>query len=301
MNQYFQGQGIDEAWYKALEQLYNRPDFWSSPRGLDIKECINTTIAIKFPRRRLLTHPERNLSKRYLAGELAFYLTGSRKLKFISHYSKFWYKVSDDGRTVNSCYGYKLFKKRNQSGMTQYEYARQQLINDPQTRKAVMIIYTSENAKMNLRDNPCTMYLHFFIRKKQLMLYAYMRSNDIWFGVSYDIPFFTIVQEMMWIQLRASHPEKFNDLLLGPYFHNSGSLHLYKKDFAYAKHIVDHPEETDPTKESMQHITETSLKELSMFFHLEKQLRINGSLKKGFVVKDPFIYQLCMMLEGGQI
>jgi len=175
-----------------------------------------------------------------LAGELAFYFSGSRSLKFISHYSSFWNKISDDGKTVNSCYGYKLFVKRTK-GHSQFEYAREQLYNDGDTRKAVMIIYTPENTDDRTHDNPCTMYLHFFIRNQKLSLHAYMRSSDIWFGVSYDIPFFTVLQEFMLVHLKNTDSPGCDNLKLGSFYLHSGSLHLYDRNCKQAKRLVQEP------------------------------------------------------------
>ncbi len=290
MNNLFTGRGINEAYYKAIRTLYNSPDYKCEPRGLKIHEIIDATIYIKYPRYRILTYKHRNLSLRYLAGELAFYLSGSRSLKFISYYSKFWNKVSDDGRTVNSCYGYKLFKKRTK-GVTQFEYAREQLWNDTDTRKAVMIIYTSENTKIGSHDNPCTMYLQFFIRDGKLILHTYMRSSDIWFGVSYDIPFFTIIQEFMLVHLQGNN--HYPSLELGSYYHHAGSLHLYEHNFDQANQLIN--DSCDSLQyEEMAPVTFGTLRLLKEFLKFEKNYR-KGKICF-FNCDDPFINQLTSYL-----
>ena len=296
----FVGEGINEAYYKALETLVCRPRYTPSPRGMKINELIDTTIKINNPRRRIITYADRGLSLKYLAGELAFYFSGSRKLKFIAHYSKFWNQVSDNGRTVNSCYGYKLFTKRSNS-ITQFEYARQQLLDDPDTRKAIMIIYTSENTKLDSHDNPCTMYLQFFIRDWQLILHAYMRSNDIWFGVSYDIPFFTMLQEMMLQTLKQMNYERFEGLVIGPYYHHSGSLHLYERNMAQAKELVKDPI-TWPVlycKEEMPPLTLESLDEIGIFLKYEKSIR-KATFYSNVILKDPAMKCLLDYLVSGK-
>ena len=290
MNNLFTGRGINEAYYKAIKTLYDRPDYVCEPRGLKIHEEIDATIEIKYPRRRILTYRHRHLSLKYLAGELAFYMSGSRSLKFISYYSKFWNKVSDDGRTVNSCYGYKLFKKRTK-GVTQFEYAREQLLMDKDTRKAVMIIYTSENTKIGSRDNPCTMYLQFFIRDGKLILHTYMRSSDIWFGVSYDVPFFTILQEFMLVHLQDNN--HYPSLELGSYYHHAGSLHLYEHNFDQAKQLMNDPCGF-PQYEEMSPVTFDTLKLLEDFLKFEKEHR-KGKLCS-FNCDDPFIVELTSYL-----
>ena len=61
----------------------------------------------------------------------------------------------------------------------------------------------------------------------KLNFYVNMRSNDVWYGLSYDVPFFTTVQKMMLLELKQHYP----GLGLGHYVHDSRSLHVYEKDF----------------------------------------------------------------------
>lgn len=167
----------------------------------------------------------RNMSMEYLRGELDFYMSGSPFLEDIAKYSKFWNKVSDDGRTVNSNYGKLLLYDRNSHNYTQFEYAKSMLVRNPDSKKAVMVIYSPENGRVS-NDNPCTMYLQFFIRGGKLQVYVKMRSSDIWFGLPYDVPFFILVQYKMLEELRVYYPE----LTIGTYYHQAGSLHLYERN-----------------------------------------------------------------------
>ena len=291
MNKTFFGDGIDTAWHNALEALVNYPEFTSSPREMPIKELINTTIVVKNPRKRILTFEERKLSLRYLAGEVAFYLSGSRDLKFISHYSKFWNRVSDDGKVVNSCYGYKLFKVLTK-GLSQFEYAKQQLLEDPNTRRAVMVIYTGDNAILNSKDNPCTMYVQFFIRNWHLYCITNIRSNDIWYGVSYDIPFFTIIQELMLNHLKKADYDLFGSLELGSFILNSGSLHLYEKDFKQAQRALINPHRF-PYKEEMAPMEISSVQLIETYLDIERRYRLRGEvMQSSNLLNDKFLSQL---------
>jgi thymidylate synthase len=166
------------------------------------------------------------LSIPYLEGELDFYLSGSPFLKDIVKYSKFWSRVSDDGRVINSNYGKLLLHDRNFHGYTQFEYARDMLIRNKDSKKAVMTIYNKENAYVS-NDNPCTMFLSYVIRDNQLSLYVKMRSSDIWFGLPYDVPFFVLMLYKMYFELRQMYP----DLTVGFYNHQAISLHLYERNF----------------------------------------------------------------------
>jgi thymidylate synthase len=293
MNKIITGKSFNDLYYKLCDNLYKAPDFRTKPRGETIKEFINCTLVLENPRNRLLTIPERNLSFKYLAGELAFYFAGSNRLSFIEHYSKFWKKVSDDGKTVNSCYGKKLLHDKNRRKITQFDHALMQLLKDKDSRKAVMVIFDKHSADLNTKDNPCTMHLQFFIRKNKLHLTAYMRSCDIWFGLSYDLPFFTILQEGMLLYLKT----KYKELELGSYMHHAGSLHVYEKDFEKVTKLFCSENRTTKLGK-IANMTEDSLKLMPNFLANEKLKRCPGSKVWHTELKDPFLKTLEGWLDG---
>ena len=112
--------------------------------------------------------------------------------------------------------------------MSQLEYVLNNLERNEESKNAVMVIYNMKEHSYLSKDNPCTMYLQYFIRDGYLHAITNMRSNDIWFGLSYDLPFFTIVQELL---LVLYNERTGKDIKLGTYLHNAGSLHVYKKDY----------------------------------------------------------------------
>ena len=188
----FEASNINTLYKFIGEQLLNRPEYKVSPRGLKVHETLNAKLILRNPRDRIITLPSRKFSKRYFVGELSFYLSGSNDLEFIAHYAPFWRQVSDNGKIVNSAYGKRLFLDFNSSGYIQFNYAIKCLKEDKDSRKSIMMIYDPCDAKES-KDNPCTMYLQFFIRNDKLIAEAHMRSNDIWLVIPYDIAFFTIV------------------------------------------------------------------------------------------------------------
>lgn len=225
------GPDIDYIYRAVAFQLYaNSPVV--TTRGLATKEMLCAQLRIFEPQRRILESPSRAMSMRYLIGELCFFLDGRTDLMSIAHYSRFWEKVSDNGETVNSAYGYRLFDYGDQR--SQFEYALWCLENDMHTRKAVMVIYHPEDARPS-KDNPCTLSLQFLIRDMKLHLIVTMRSQDFWLGVPYDVAFFTLVQELMLVYLRKTH----KGLRMGEYFHNVGSLHVYEREWGDIKRVAN--------------------------------------------------------------
>lgn len=167
----------------------------------------------------------RPMSLKYLKGELEFYMSGSPFLTDIEKHSKFWRTVSDDDRTINSNYGKILLFDRNCNNYTQFEYALNMLVRNKDSKKAVMVIYSPDNGRVS-NDNPCTMYIHFFIRNNRLDMYVKMRSSDIYFGLPYDVPFFVLIQYRMLFHLWEYYP----DITIGMYHHQAGSLHVYERN-----------------------------------------------------------------------
>lgn len=227
---------FNEIYYDTLHTLYYEPEYKVTTRkGELIHECLNYSIELNNPRYCFALC--RNMSFKYLKGELDFYISGSPYLQDIVAYSKFWNKVTDDGVTVNSNYGKLLLHDRNSSNLTQFEYAMNMLLRNFNSKKAVMIIYNEHHARIS-NDNPCTMYLQFFIRDDRLHLIVKMRSSDIWYGMPYDVPFFVFIQILMLHKLRS----KYSNLRLGSYLHQSGSLHLYQRNFNEVETIFKNEE-----------------------------------------------------------
>ena len=134
----------------------------------------------------------------------------------IAKYSKFWNKITDNGSTVNSAYGYRIYSK---FGFNQWEYVKKELTEHPDSRRAVIHLKNADNYPS--KDIPCTVSLQFILRHGLLNLIVYMRSNDMWLGFPYDVVYFTTLQQLMAIELGVN---------LGNYHHMTGSLHLYEKN-----------------------------------------------------------------------
>ena len=239
MQYLLQADNMNNIFYHLCDDLIFKFDNELYVRGLSIKEFIDAKIVLTNPYNRFISIEKREMDMRYFVGELCFYLSGSDELAFINHYSKFWKNISDDYIHIRSGYGKRLFFDQTTEirgfnyPRSQFDYAFDNLIKDESTRKAVMLINNYTDSRES-KDNPCTMYLQFFIRRNKLYLITYMRSNDIWFGLTYDIPFFTIVQEIMFIKLKLRYPQ----LQMGTYIHSVGSLHLYLKDYGRAEDLL---------------------------------------------------------------
>ena len=211
------GESIDELWLEWFKHLSSDDKIQSSRDGEVIGEVINATSVLLDPTKNIMKNKDRNLSMRYAIGEMLWYMSGNNNLREIQKYTSGWDRMSDDGKTVNSNYGYCIKEK---FGFDQWEYVLDLLDKNNNTRQAV--IHIKEPSNKTSKDVNCTVCLQFFIRNDKLYMTTYMRSNDIWMGFPYDVFQFTNMQVLMSMELGCD---------LGTYTHITGSLHLYKRDF----------------------------------------------------------------------
>lgn len=212
---------IDEAWLYWYDVLQSQRCEMESRDGKVVGEVLNAVTILKDPTKNIMKNDVRNLSMRYAVGEMLWYMSGNKQLSEIQKYTNNWDRMSDDGYTVNSNYGWCIQYKY---GFDQWEYVKGLLQKDPYTRQAVIHI---KEADINTSaDVNCTVCLQFFIRDGKLHLTTYMRSNDIWTGFPYDVFQFTCMQILMSMELGKK---------LGTYTHIAGSLHLYKRNLKEAK------------------------------------------------------------------
>ena len=205
-----------DQWWQAMNFQARMGVRMPSRVGDVVGEVLNAITVILKPREGFVDSDKRKLSAKYAVGELLWYLSGSNRLSDIKPYSKFWENISDDGCTLNSAYGYRIFK---QFGFDQWEHVKNLLINDGFSRQAVIHIKDASNAVT--KDTPCTVALQYQLRENKLFATTFMRSNDIWLGFPYDVFSFTSLQVLMAMELGVD---------VGAYTHISGSLHLYERD-----------------------------------------------------------------------
>ena len=203
-----------DAFEKAYNTVLHHGEEVDSRIG-KTKHLTDVTIEISNPCHNICLNPQRNLSLRYTLGELQWYFSGSNKVSDIAPYAKMWKDLSDDGETVNSAYGYRIF---HQFGFDQLEYCINKLKSNKYDRQAVIHIKDASNKPT--KDTPCTCLIQFTCYQGRLNAHVYMRSNDIWLGLPYDVVFFTCLQQI--VAERVGLP-------MGTYYHTVGDLHLYEK------------------------------------------------------------------------
>jgi len=239
-----------DAYYGLLQDVNEEPDFICSPRGQKIKEKLGVRFEITNPRDRLPFITERNFSVSYIASESLWYFAGLDSTEWISKYSAFWSKISDDGKTANSAYGARIFKPHARiagnvdPNWTQWQGVIDELVADNDSRRAVIHIRSPQDTLLAKKDVPCTLTLQFFLREDKLFLAVSMRSSDLVLGIGNDIPAFTLFQEAMALELSGCLGRTIE---LGSYIHVSNSLHLYERNFNQVEDILKNKPTACPT------------------------------------------------------
>ena len=194
----------------------------TSPRGMSTLEVIGHNFSLTNPRARIVAFPDRRWSLPLAIGEFCWHMRGDISVEALSYYADAWSSFSDDGITVRgSCYGNKALSKNH--GDSSWDRCKLLLRNDKDSRRAVITFDVLDDSDLTTRDKSCLTTMQFLIREDRLSLVANMRSNDIYLGLPYDVFLFTMMQEVMALELGVD---------VGAYTHFVGSLHVYERNIA---------------------------------------------------------------------
>lgn len=198
----------DKLYQEALHTL-TAEGLEVAPRGQTTIELTPVTLHLEAPAYNIVSSPSRQASLGFMGAELLWLLLGRNDLGMVKFYNGEMARFSDDGVTLDGAYGPRL--------MPQFKYCYELLQRDPDSRQAVVSLWVP--CPQPSKDIPCTTTLHFLRRGPYLHLQVYMRSNDAWLGLPYDLHNFTSLQLLM-ARLLGCHP--------GQYHHLVGSFHLYQ-------------------------------------------------------------------------
>lgn len=235
---------IHEAYLGSLQDIYFNPDYKSAPRGLPCREKTDYSFRVLNPVNEPVrtNDEERNkVIEDYTRKEVELYDSCTNKASDFGKASKFWEKLANPDGTVNSAYGYLIWKNEshgkpeweqefysNGTMRTPWEWAKQSLMMDKDTRQAILRFSLPTHQWFGNKDQTCTLHGNFLIRDNKLNLSIVMRSNDLMLGLVYDLPWFVSLIDRMVEELKPLYPE----LTKGHYTHTVHSMHIYERDSA---------------------------------------------------------------------
>lgn len=190
-----------------------------APRGKRTVEIEDALIIVDNPEDTLPLGVGRNLNSGIASVEACQLLAGVSTPKLTINIGPNFKKFVEDNGMFHGAYGLRT--------RGQYEKIIDRLRRDPDTRQAVVTLWSPElDLLEEKRDYPCTVLHQFKIRSGALNMSVYMRSNDVYLGTAYDIFQFTRVQLAVASVL---------EIPVGSYAHHVGSLHLYEDSISKAE------------------------------------------------------------------
>lgn len=174
--------------------------------GFYIDDPLNNLILTEF----------RKWKKSYADLEWNWYLSGDRSVSEIKKQAKIWDTMHSGDDIVNSNYGYQW----NRNG--QLDFVINELIKNPDSRRAILTIYDGKDHEIHSKDTPCTLNVVFNITYGKLNMSVLMRSNDLWYGFCNDQYCFSMLQKMVSDKLGTE---------IGWYYHFVNNLHVYERHY----------------------------------------------------------------------
>jgi len=224
--------------FVALANRILKEGIVSKPRNLKTIEINNVMLILTNPKKSFCNLEARAASKSYLAGEIAWYMGGSYDVSEIAKSSKFWLDLADKNGKIQSNYGLITFREKSGDFKNQFYWCLKVLAKDKNSRQAIININQPRHKKFKTKDFPCAIAQTFRIIDNELHCNVFIRSNDMIFGLTYDMPWFTLVQWMLLKELKNHH---YPDLKLGHYNHFACSMHVYERHFKMLKDIATNP------------------------------------------------------------
>lgn len=194
-----------------------------APRGTNTKEILAYSFVVTDPTDALPTGINRKVSMPMAAIEAAQLVGGFSDVAHLRQINptmqRFFTMHSVKGSDQVSWVQHGAYGPRVREPMLQIERI---LKADPSSRQALLNIWSSRKDYVSQPDIPCTVAIQFLIRDDTLVMSVYMRSNDVWWGLTYDGFQFTQLQLALANALGIEP---------GPYYHTAGSMHIYERDF----------------------------------------------------------------------
>lgn len=181
-------------------------------------EMCNASYTLDNPTLLSIDDIDRKWKSEYAVAEFLFYLGQSPKIGNMGKLASIWDQIKDDNEEVESNYGCYIF------GDPWYQ-TTDELIMNPESRRAVIPIFNVDHYEKNPNDYPCTGFVQFLIRNDKLHLIWNMRSCDAVFGLCNDIFCASMFQQLM-----LNHIQEYLRFpTLGTLTFNLGSLHVYER------------------------------------------------------------------------
>jgi thymidylate synthase len=257
----------EEQYRELLRDLRDRGDL-IKPRKGNAREIISKHFSIEDPRDRCILNPVRSFNIFQVVGHWLWIMAGKMDLSSINYYNPVASRFSADLRKLDGAYGPRLF---GLGVMNQIPSIVQLIRAHPDTRRGVATVYIPEfdssRTTVEGREDevPCTIALQFLPREGRLHALAYMRSQDAFLVLPYDVFIFTMLQEYV---------ARSTDLKLGEYHHIAGSFHYYIREEKRLDEMLSTATAPGPLMEAMPSGDQSDY--LKLVHEVEERARIEA-------------------------
>jgi len=249
---------MDEAYHNALASVLEGPEVES--RIGPTKEIFQHTVSVDM-RRPVLLNKSRKISKKFMAAEAYWILSGDNTVAGICPWNKNMLEYSDDGIYFGGAYGPPV--------VDQLPYVIRTLEKDGGSRQAGLTIWRPKPG--HSKDVACTISTFFMIRWNRLYQFVTMRSSDVWLGLPYDIFTFSMLGHLVCGYLNMRRSPQLPLIEPGLIFNTAASRHLYESQWDKGVQARVCPiEQQHPTSEAMF---------ISPTFLMEKLVELRDDLK----------------------
>jgi len=256
-------------------------------RGSTTREMLHQTVTLARPLERVIAVNGRRNNVFAAIAETLWMLAGRDDIEFLLPYVPRAGDFSDDGVAWRGAYGPRL---RNWRGRDQVRLMAEHLRAEPESRRAVAVIYDPERDLDPSLDIPCTNWIHFLIRDGRLHMEIAVRSNDLFWGFSGINTFeWSVLHEMMafWTQTEPGEATYY-----------VSSLHLYSRHFRRAAIAAESNPRVSPhgTPEFATSLDELSF-QLRQWFEIERGYRSGDTGLDVDAIGDPLLRDFARMIR----
>lgn len=202
-----EARSLQELYPKVLRLLLERGDR-IAPRELPTLEVTGARLFVHDASQNIVAYRARGLNYYFSIAELLWILLGQKDTASVGRWNSQVLRFSDNGHTFAGAYGPRFNE--------QLPYVVEKLQEDASSRQAVITLW--QPTPRASKDVACTVAFQYLLRDDRLHAVTFMRSNDAWLGLPYDVFNFTSLQAYVAAALGVE---------VGSYTHLVGSLHLY--------------------------------------------------------------------------
>jgi len=166
--------------------------------------------------------------------ETLWFLRGETNIEYLNDNGvHIWDEWADEKGELGPVYGKQWIRWEDQEGnkINQIAQVQDMLRNNPDSRRIMVSAWNVGDIQQLIKGKKsappaCHTLFQFYVVDGKLSCQLYMRSNDVFLGMPFNIAQYAMLTMML---------AQTCDLKLGEYIHTNGDVHLYKNHIEQSK------------------------------------------------------------------